>query len=168
MSLTANFELTPRNSYLFNSGSERAQLYVFGSAINPRYNADYRSCFDKLHDNDETYFYKYSAADPGGNYVDPFERIRVPHSILYYNLSSLGDFKELALVFSFDALSQSRILIYSNAEQLGDILLEPGDNQFLMEVESLESMSLYFIHSQLAGSSSGGNWYFKGITGYVV
>jgi hypothetical protein len=168
MSLTANFELTPRNSYFHNAYSEQARLYIFGPVFYPRYYAGYRTCFDQQHDNDETYFYDATAADPGTDYTNYLDRLRVPHIILYYNLSTFGDNKELALVFGFHAVNQSRILVYSNAEQLDDILLEPGDNQFLMEVESVDSLSLYFIHARKAGSNYGGSWFFKGISGYVV
>jgi len=31
-----------------------------------------------------------------------------------------------------------------------------------------DPLSLYFIHSQRDGRNYGGNWFFKGITGYVV
>ena len=80
----------------------------------------------------------------------------------------MGEQKELALVFKFEAISESRILIFTQAGLLGDVTLIPDDNQFLMEVESLDYLGLYFIHSCREGSSVGGNWYFKGINGYVV
>jgi len=168
MSLTASFELTPRNSYFNNSGSERARLYMLGPAFYPRYHSGYRYSFDKQHENDETYFRYSTAADPNIDYTNWLDRGRAPHVILFYDLSTFGNYKELALVFGFDAISQSRILVYSNSDQLADILLEPGDNQFLMEVESVDPMSLYFIHARRAGSEYGGNWFFRGITGYVV
>ena len=37
-----------------------------------------------------------------------------------------------------------------------------GDNQFLLEIESLDlPFFLFFIHA-------GGNWFFTGLSGYVV
>ncbi len=168
MSLTANFELTPRNSFFSNSAYETARLYMFGPGFYPRYSSAYRLSFDKQHEDDEAYYHREIAADPNVDFTNWLERMRVPHIILYYNLSTFGNYKEMALVFGFDATSQSRILVYSNSEQLADILLEPGDNQFLMEIESVDAMSLYFIHARKAGSEYGGRWFFRGITGYVV
>ena len=87
---------------------------------------------------------------------------------LYFNLTSFGTQKELALVFGFDADTESRLLIFSDAEQLGDETLAVGDNQFLLEIESLGSLYLYFIHAQRAGFLYGGRWFFRGVTGYVI
>jgi hypothetical protein len=37
-----------------------------------------------------------------------------------------------------------------------------GDNQFLLEIDSLSQwINLYFIHA-------GGSWFFKGLTGYLI
>jgi len=59
---------------------------------------------------------------------------------LYLNLASFGTQKELALVFGFDAIStNARLLIFSAAGQLGDETLAIGDNQFLMEIESVDT-----------------------------
>jgi hypothetical protein len=45
---------------------------------------------------------------------------------------------------------------------LKDQELAYGDNQFLLEIESLDqSLDLYFIHA-------GGTWFFRGLSGYVV
>ena len=55
-----------------------------------------------------------------------------------------------------------RVLVYSNAALLQDQKLVYGDNQFLLEIESLDSQFyLYFIHA-------GGYWFFRGLSGYVV
>ena len=91
-----------------------------------------------------------------------------PHIRLCYYLSDLGTNKELALVFGFESSSKSRILVYSDNGQLADIVLEEGDNQFLIEFESIDYMDLYFIHARHDGRNYGGSWYFKGITGYVI
>jgi hypothetical protein len=56
------------------------------------------------------------------------------------------------------------VLVYSDAQPglLSDQRLYYGDNQFLLEIESLEHvLNLYFIHA-------GGSWYFRGLSGYVV
>jgi hypothetical protein len=54
------------------------------------------------------------------------------------------------------------VLVYSDAGLLKDQQLVYGDNQFLLEVESLElSFMVHFIHA-------GGNWFFRGLSGYVV
>ena len=81
----------------------------------------------------------------------------------------LGDYgaahKQLALIFGFDVLwsaNPGRVLVYSNAGLLQDQQLVYGDNQFLLEIESLDlPLTLYFIHA-------GGYWFFRGISGYVV
>jgi hypothetical protein len=93
----------------------------------------------------------------------------VPHVELSFNLTAYGDLKELALVFGFDATGESRLLIFSDAEQLGDEVLTPGDNQFLLEIEGLDQpLHLYFVHVDRAGLSTGGSWFSRGVTGYVV
>ena len=54
------------------------------------------------------------------------------------------------------------MLVYSNAGLLQDQQLVYGDNQFLLEFDSLDStVYLQFIHA-------GGYWFFRGISGYVV
>ena len=162
MSLDPNFALTPRSSYFHASMSERAQLMeISGTTFYPRYYESYRLSFDKQHENDELYFLEYNAADPAVDYSSWNSRRGIPHIGLFYNLSSFGANKELALVFGFDATQQSRVLVYSSAAQLDDVTLEVGDNQFLMEIESLDPLLLYFVHA-------GGYWFFRGITAYVV
>ncbi len=95
-------------------------------------------------------------------------RSLAPVITLNFDLRALGANKELALVFRFDALLNARLLIFSDAGQLGDVALIAGDDQFLMELEELGPTDLYFIHSRKDGSNVGGDWFFKGITGWVV
>jgi len=169
MPLEPTFALTPRNSYVVSSNPNyNARLPIFGADIFPNYNENFRYSFEHQYAEDELYFHNSFAADPMLDYTDFSNRKKAPHVQLFYNLSSLGANKELALIFGFDAVSESRLLIFSNAGLLDDEILNTGDNQFLIEIESLNSLNLYFIHSQRAGSSYGGNWFFKGITGYVV
>ena len=54
------------------------------------------------------------------------------------------------------------MLVYSDAGLLQDQKLVYGDNQFLLEIESLDlPLNLMFIRA-------GGYWFFRGISGYVV
>jgi hypothetical protein len=56
----------------------------------------------------------------------------------------------------------ARLLIYSDSGLLYDQTLVRGDNQFLLQIDSLTPpINLYFIHA-------GGSWSFRGITGYVI
>lgn len=80
-------------------------------------------------------------------------------------LQAFGANKQLARVFAFDVLYPSidgRVQVYSDAGLLHDQTLVYGDNQFLIELESLDQyVNLYFIHA-------GGYWFFNGLSGYVV
>jgi len=54
------------------------------------------------------------------------------------------------------------VLVYSDAGLLKDQQLVYGDNQFLLEIESLDlPLFLFYIHA-------GGFWFFRGLSGYVV
>jgi hypothetical protein len=153
---------------MLSSSTAWARLHVYGADLLYKYNDTYRYSFDHQHGNDELYFNANFASDATLDYSVWANRRLTRHLQLQYNLSSFGANKELALVFGFDAISESRLLIHTSAGLLEDVTLVPGDNQFLMEVESLDTLSLYFIHSRLDGSSYGGSWFFKGITGYVI
>jgi len=169
MPLESTFALTPRNSYVVSSDPYyNARLYIFGANFFPNYSENHRYSFEHQYGEDELYFNSNWATDPALDYSNFSNRKKAPYVQLTYDLSSLGANKELALVFGFDALSDSRLRIFSNAGLLDDETLTAGDNRFLVEIESLSSLSLYFIHSQRDGRNYGGNWYFKGITGYVV
>ncbi len=168
MSLSPNFELTPLNSNFYITGTNKARLFIYGPVFYPQYSTGYRYSFNKQHENDVLYYPNSNAADPSLNFGYWLIRTRSPHIQLDYNLSSFGANKELALVFGFDATLRSRLLVYSDSGQLADITLEVGDNQFLMEIESIDSMYLYFIHARHDNSDYGGSWFFRGITGYVV
>jgi hypothetical protein len=73
--------------------------------------------------------------------------------------------KQLALIFGFDvdfSFVGGRVLVYTDAGLLKDQQLVYGDNQFLLEIESLDlGFYIYFIHA-------GGFWFFRGLSGYVV
>ena len=169
MTLEPTFALTPRSSYYYSASDYQARIYVNAVSFSPKWYDTYRYSFDHQHAQDEVYFYHYTAVDPSVDYSSWSNRRRVPHVRLHFNLTSFGTQKELALVFGFDPINESRLMIFSDAGQLSDETLLVGDNQFLMEIESLETgLNLYFIHAQRAGSSSGGEWFFRGVTGYVI
>ena len=167
MTLTATFELTPINSRYTVSSTNLALLSIYGAYFHPHH-AGTAYSFESQHTEDQLHFYHSCAADPALDYTQWINRQLAPRIQLYYNLSALGEKKELAIVFGFQADYESRLLIYSDAGLLGEEQLSAGDNQFLMEVETLDPISLFFIHARLDGQSRGGNWFFKGISGYVV
>ena len=170
MPLEATFSLTPRESRHYVSYGQKAYLNkIYGASFFPKYSEASRNSFDHQHSADELYFLMDVAADPSLDYSTWTNRRTAPRIELNYNLSDLGAAKELALVFGFEVVYGSpRLLIYTSAGLLSDETLAYGDNQFLLEVESLDNIFLYFIHARNDGSFYGGSWYFKGITGYVV
>ena len=168
MPLEASFSLTPRESYYFVASDQRARLFVQGASFYPKYSEGDPYAFDNQHAEDKLYFSGVNAADPGLDYTDWYNNRRmVPYIFLAYDLSSLGTHKELVLVFGFEAVTESRLLIFTDDGLLSDETLVPGDNQFLMEVETLDDLNLYFINTCLDGYYYGGKWFFKGISGYV-
>ena len=169
MPIEATFSLTPMESYHYISNGNQAQLAHAQGAMFYRKDANKRFSFYGQSSTDELFFERYNAADPAVDYSVWDNRRKVPRIFLYYKLIDLGVMKELALVFGFDVISESaRLLIYTDAGLLSDKTLIQGDSQFLLEAESLDSIHLYFIHACLENSYYGGNWFFKGITGYVV
>ena len=105
------------------------------------------------------------AADPNLNYATWLNRKKARQLLLFMDLGNYGAQKQLALIFGFDVLYSGipgRVLVYSDAGLLQDQQLAYGDNQFMLELESVDQpLRLYFIHA-------GGYWYFKGLSGYVV
>ncbi len=168
MPLPEEFNLTPRESYYRVQSDQFAALSIIGATFWPKYNDVYKYSFDRQHLDDRLYYYSSAAADPALDYTVWSNLKMAPHIRLSYDLSSLGAHKELALVFQFEAVSNARLLIFTNNGLLGDETLVQGDDQFLMEVETLDRLDLYFIHTRMAGSAYGSNWFFKGIKGYVV
>jgi hypothetical protein len=168
MTLATTFSLTPRNSYYSAGGGKLAKLNIYGALFLHHLSSTYPYCFDRQHAQDQLYFHGAFAGNPALDYKKQSNRELAPHIYLNYDLRAFGQRKELALVFQFKADSDSRLYIYSNASLLDKETLYRGDNQFLMEIETLNPMSLYFIHVNKEGSSVGGNWFFQGISGYVV
>jgi len=171
--LDATFTLTPQSpSYSDSSLNNYAQLYCFGADFwfdSPR-------DLSSLYASNRFYFHAEFAADPNLNYA-PTTNAQVANLFktrwlqAHFNLGGYaGTQKQLALIFGFDVLKveqqgignvPGRVLVYSDAALLKDQELVYGDNQFLLEIESLDlPFYVYFIHA-------GGYWFFRGLS-YVV
>ena len=163
--LDATFTLTPRSpSYSDVSLNNYADLYCFGADFYP--SSLPQASFSSLYASDRFFFDGSFACDPNLDYRQWANLKKARYLDVYINLQSYaGTKKELALIFGFDVLwsaNPGRVLVYSNAGLLQDQQLVYGDNQFLLEFDSLDStVYLQFIHA-------GGYWFFRGISGYVV
>jgi len=156
--LDATFTLTPKNPF-YNAGPDnQGWLSCYGAEFLAFTPYDYSS----LYAADSLFFGYYSAASPTVNYSLWINRIKVPRVELVADLTQYGTGKSLALVFGFEASVPGRILVVTDAGLVKDQTIAAGDNQFLLEIESLENLLyLYFIHA-------GGEWFFKGLSGYVI
>lgn len=168
MPLENVFSLTPRESLAFSGAGHRAQIETHGVSFWPRFNPTHRYSLDHHHASDELSFGSFTAGDGATDYSRWEARRRTPHVRLYYDLSAFTPFKEVALAFRFEALSESRLLVYTDAGLVDEETLNPGDDQFLLEIESTDPLSLYFVHANLDGSAYSGHWFFQGIDGYVA
>ena len=168
MALNQVFALTPRNSYINAGTGNVAGINCWGVAHLRKLSSGSRFSFDHEHSSDELFFYSRSAEDDSIDYTVYTVRQRAPHIHFWYDLSSFTPHKEVALTFRFDTISESRILVYSDAGILDEEILHVGDNQFLVEVETTDYLNLYFIHANRVGSGNGGNWFFQGIDGYIA
>jgi hypothetical protein len=161
--LDATFTLTPLSPrYQTNTGTDFAVLYCFGADIMSYVPADLSS----LYASNRFFFYWAFAADANLNYAQWPIRKNAQFLVSTINLQSYAAaHKQLALIFGFDVPYSSlpgRVLVYTDAGLLQDQQLAYGDNQFLLEIESLDlQFNLYFIHA-------GGSWFFRGLSGYVV
>lgn len=156
--LDATFTLTPKHP-LYNAGPDnQSWLSCYGAEFLAFSPYDYSS----LYAADSLFFGYFAAADPAANYSVWLNRTKVPRVELGAFLTQYGTGKSLALVFGFEALSTGRVLVGSDAGLIKDQTLASSDNQFILEIESLDNpLYLYFIHA-------GGEWFFKGLSGYVV
>jgi hypothetical protein len=161
--LDATFTLTPQSPiYSDVSLNNYAYLYCYGAdfwAFSP-------SDLSSLYASDRFFFDPNFAADPNLDYAQWANLKKVRYLNSYISLQSYAAaHKQLALIFGFDVFISGvdgRVLVYSNAGLLRDQKLVYGDNQFLLEIESLDlPLYLYFIHA-------GGYWFFRGLSGYVV
>ena len=159
--LDATFTLTPRSPYSLNSAHNQAWLYCYGADFPPYDPTNLSS----LYASDRFYFDGSFASDPNLDYTQWANVLKARFVSLRFDLGDYAVNKQLALIFGFDVSSSGadgRVLVYSNAGLLGDQTLVYGDNQFLLEIESLDlPFYLRFIHA-------GGYWFFRGISGYVV
>ena len=161
--LDATFTLTPQSpSYAGSSSNDYAYLYCWGADFSPFGQLDLSS----LYASNRFFFHASFAADPNLNYALWSNRQKAQWLQCYIYLADYAAAnKQLALIFGFDVLYPgipARVLVYSDAGLVQDQQLVYGDNQFLLEVESLDQpIYLYFIHA-------GSHWFFRGISGYVV
>jgi hypothetical protein len=164
--LDATFTLTPRSPFYSDvSLNNIAYLYCWGGYFATADPID----FSSLYASNRFFFTRGLASDPNLDYTQWANRKIAPVLACYINLPGYAGpaQKQLALIFGFDVrLSgpafEGRVLVYSDAGRLQDQTLVYGDNQFLLEIESLDlPLNLYFIHA-------GGSWFFRGLSGYVV
>jgi hypothetical protein len=163
--LDATFTLTPQTPLYSNAGGDQAQLYCYGADFNAAAPTDLPS----LYTSNRFYFSSGFACDPNLDYTQWSNRRRARFLELAFTLPSRGANKQLALIFGFDVVSpatlfgsEGRVLVYSDAAELSSQTLVYGDNQFLLEIDSVDQpLNLYFIHAS-------GNWFFRGISAYVV
>lgn len=160
--LDATFTLTPRSPLYYMSAHNYALLSCYGADFswgNP-------TNLSSLYASDRFFFDAAFASDPNLDYRQWANRKNARFLTSYIDLGDYGAAqKQLGLIFGFDVLYSSvegRVLVYTDAGLLLDQKLVYGDNQFLLEIESLDlPLNLYFIHA-------GGYWFFRGISGYVV
>ena len=159
--LDATFTLTPR-SPLYSTLTDFAALFCFGADFWAE--SVYPVDFSSLYASNRFFFDGNFAADPNLDYTQWANRRKAQFLLSQIYMPGSAN-KQLALIFGFDVLYSSvpgRVLVYSDAGLLKDQQLVYGDNQFLLEIESLDqSLYLYFIHA-------GGWWFFTGLSGYVV
>ena len=158
--LDATFTLKPRSPYYYQSPHNFAQLACFGADFWP-----IGTDFSTLYASDQFQFVMNYAADTNLDYSQWANLRKSRYLQLYLDLGDYGAQKQLALIFGFDVTYSTvdgRVLVYSDGGLLHDQKLVYGDNQFLLELESVDHpLILYFIHA-------GGSWFFKGLSAYVV
>jgi hypothetical protein len=159
--LDATFTLTPLSPFYYKSEHNLAELFCHGADF---YYAG-ETELSSLYASDRFFFDSPFASDPNLDYTQWANRKKARWLCCVIELRDYGAaHKQLALIFGFDVYGSQdgRVLVYSDAGLLQDQKLVYGDNQFLLEIESLDlPLTLYFIHA-------GGQWFFRGISGYVV
>lgn len=158
--LDATFTLTPRSPVWQGNPPNESLLFCFGADFFP-WSFDYST----LYGADSLYFDSSTASDPNVDYRQWPNRRHTARLEAYVNLGGYGNMKQLALIFGFNiptAAGSGRVLVYTDSGPISDQTLASGDNQFLLEIQSLANpFYLYFVHV-------GGSWIFNGLSGYVV
>ena len=164
--LPSTFTLTPVTP-MYQSGQDLAWIGCYGTDIDPGSPDNLPS----LYANNQFHFDYGFSADPTQNYTNFSMRRTVPFIELYVNMPSVAKAnKQLALIFGFTTepysifgtVNWGQVLVYTDAGFLQKQMFQATDNQFLLEIDSLaSSFYLYFIHA-------GGDWFFNGISGYLV
>jgi hypothetical protein len=160
--LEVTFTLTPRSPRYYKTPQDYALLFCCGTDFWCWPPGD----FPSLYASNRFFFDGGFAGDPNLDYTQWANRMKAQSLLASINLVGYAAaHKQLALIFGFDVLYSSnpgRVLVYSDAGLLKDQQLVYGDNQLLLEIESLDlGFYLYFIHA-------GGYWFFTGLSGYVV
>ena len=162
--LDATFTLTPRSPvYVDLANNNEADLWCFGTDAGPPSPWDFTS----LYTSNRFCFEDDFAADPNVDYSSYANRKKTRFLEAWMDLwGPVGSNKSLVLIFGFDVFYTTnpggRVLVYSDASLLKDQQLVYGDNQFIIEIESWDTtFMLHFIHA-------GGDWFFRGLSGYVV
>src|SRR5262245_25350201 len=159
--LDATFTIRPRSPIYWQSLHNQAELFCQGADFSWASPTD----FSSLYTTDRFFFDAAYASDPTLDYTQWTNLKKARYLTAYIDLGAFGTQKQAALVFGFDVMYQNfdgRILVYTSAGLLQDVKLAYGDNQFMLELESLDQpLFLNFIHA-------GGYWFFKGLSGYVI
>lgn len=160
--LESTFTLTPLSPMHWVSAGEQAYLFCYGADFSYASPTDLAS----LHGSNRFYFDAAFGADPTLDYAQWDNRRRARFLRTYLDLRDYASAnKQLALLFGFDVLYgnvNGRVLVATDAGLLHSQTLVYGDNQFMLEVDTLDlPLNLYFIHA-------GGYWLFRGLSGYVV
>jgi hypothetical protein len=162
--LDATFTLTPLSPAYFDPLNSKNSAFIECHGAD----FDVYTPFNlsSLYGSNRFFFDAAFASDPSVDYTQLANRSKARYLISHIDLTGYaGAYKQLALIFGFDVLSQNfpaRVLVYSYAGLLQVQQLVLNDNQFLLEIESLDApLDLLFIHA-------GGYWFFKGLSGYVV
>ena len=158
--LDATFTLTPRTPIYWKALQNQAELVCQGADFSYASPTDLSS----LYATNRFFFDGAFASDPTLDYSQWTNRQKARFLWAVIDLRDYGAQKQLALIFAFDVMFNTggRVLVYSDAGLIQDQTLAYGDNQFMIEMESVSQSSvLYFIHA-------GGYWFFKGLSGYVV
>jgi hypothetical protein len=160
--LDATFTLTPCSPFYWTAQQNHAVLFCYGADFSYWPPTDLTS----LYASNRFYFDGSFACDPALDYSQWMNLKKARYLNTFIDLRDYAaSQKQLALIFAFDVRYSGfdgRVQVYSDAGLIKDQTLPYGDNQFMLEIESLDqALYLYFVHT-------GGYWFFKGLSGYVV